>query len=327
MSFETERNPRRPAWLPSNAGVFQAGVVVVAFGALLAVAIWPLIGALAAIFVAIVAVAAVLGLAVQVPPWVAMRLYGGRPYDPAALKQAEGLITELSARAGLAPPPRLYVIPSTLISAFSVGNAQASAIGVTEGLLRRLTLREIAGVLARELTLIRYGDVLAFGIADIVTRIAQALYYVGLALAALNAWRLIYGDDPVPWLTIALFVLAPTLLDLVQLYLPRSHNFKIDRDAALLTGDALGLASALSRLETPAGSFTDDLLPPVPARQVPLPSLLRYAGPAERRITQLRTLELPPMPPLDIEEGPRISLVGVGPIQMRPRYRWPGVWF
>jgi heat shock protein HtpX len=54
---------------------------------------------------------------------------------------------------------------------------------------------------------------------------------------------------------------------------------------------------------------------------------LRYAGPAERRIARLRALELPPMPPLDIEEGPRISLVGVGPIQMRPRYRWPGVWF
>ena len=33
------------------------------------------------------------------------------------------------------------------------------------------------------------------------------------------------------------------------------------------------------------------------------------------------------MPPLDVAEGPRISLVGVGPIEMRPRYRWPGVWF
>ncbi len=128
-------------------------------------------------------------------------------------------------------------------------------------------------------------------------------------------------------MTIALFVLAPALLDLVQLRLPRKRDYKVDREAALLTGDALGLASAISRLETPAGSIKDDLLPPVPARQVPLPSLLRYGAATERRINVLRALDPPPMPPLDISEGPRISLVGVGPIQMRPRYRWPGVWF
>lgn len=298
-----------------------------AFFVLLAAAIWPLLGAVAAILIALIAAATVVGLAARIPPWAAMRLYGGRPHDPAALEQAEGLIAVLSARAGLRRPPRLYVVPSSLLSAFSLGDARASAIAVTEGLLRRLTLRELAAVLAREVSFIRFGDLLAFGIADIVTRIAQALYYVGIALAARNVFRLISGDELVPWLTVALFIVAPALLDLLQLRLPRTRDFQIDREAALMTGDALGLASAISRLETPAGSFKDDLLPPVPARQVPLPSLLRYPAPAERRITRLRDLDPPPMPPLNIEEGPRISLVGVGPIQMRPRYRWPGVWF
>jgi heat shock protein HtpX len=55
--------------------------------------------------------------------------------------------------------------------------------------------------------------------------------------------------------------------------------------------------------------------------------MLRFAPPAERRIALLNALQAPPMPPLDIAEGPRISLIGVGPIEMRPRYRWPGVWF
>lgn len=327
MTFETERNVPPPLRTPPAASALQGGVVLLAFGALLAAAIWPLIGGVAAILVAVIAAGAVFALALRIPPWAAMRLYGGRPHDPSALKQAEGLIATLSTRAGLRRPPRLYVIPSSLLSAFSVGDAQASAIAVTEGLLRRLTLREIAAVLARQVSLIRYGDLLAFSIADIVTRIAQALYYAGLALAALNLFRLISREELVPWLTVALFVLAPALLNLVQLRLPRTRDFRLDREAALQTGDALGLASAISRLDTPAGSFKDDLLPPVPARQVPLPSLLRYPAPAERRITLLRELEPPPMPPLDIEEGPRISLVGVGPIQMRPRYRWPGVWF
>jgi heat shock protein HtpX len=327
MSFETERNAHRAWRLPANASLLQGGVMLLAFGILVAAAIWPLTGSVLAIVIAVLAAATVVGLALRIPPWAAMRLYGGRPHDPAALQQAEGLIAELSARAGLRRSPRLYVIPSTLLSAFSVGSAQASAIAVTEGLLRRLTLREIAAVLAREVSLIAFGDLLAFGIADIVTRIAQALYYVGLALAALNLFRLISGEDLVSWLTVALFVLAPALLNLLQLRLPRARDFQVDRGAALMTGDALGLASAISRLETPAGSLKDDLLPPVPARKVPLPSLLRYPAATERRIAQLRTLDPPPMPPIDIEEGPRISLVGVGPIAMRPRFRWQGVWF
>jgi heat shock protein HtpX len=97
--------------------------------------------------------------------------------------------------------------------------------------------------------------------------------------------------------------------------------------AALLTGDPLGLASAIARLDTTTGSVLDDLMPPVPARRVPQPSMMRSPPAAQRRIARLHTFEAPPMPELDIAEGPRISMVGVGPIELRPRYRWPGVWF
>ena len=91
-----------------------------------------------------------------------------------------------------------------------------------------------------------------------------------------------------------------------------------------MIGDALGVASAISRFDPSTGNVADDLLPPVPARKVPQLSMLRCPPPAATRIAQLNALQTPPMPPLDIEEGPRISLVGVGPIAMRPRYRWPG---
>jgi heat shock protein HtpX len=89
----------------------------------------------------------------------------------------------------------------------------------------------------------------------------------------------------------------------------------------------MGVASAISRLEASTGTLTEDLIPPVPARRVPQPSMLRCPPRLEGRIARLHALDAPPMPPLDVAEGPRISLVGVGPIEMRPRYRWPGVWF
>ena len=90
-----------------------------------------------------------------------------------------------------------------LLSAFSVGSSQRFAIAVTEGLLRRLTMREVAGVLAREVAHAQRGDLLVLGIADFVSRCAQGLYYVGLALAALNILRGITGGEPVSWLSVA----------------------------------------------------------------------------------------------------------------------------
>jgi heat shock protein HtpX len=328
MSFETLRNLRLAFAGPHAASnILQAGLLLAAFSALVGLACWPVVGLPGAAAIAVVAALAILLLALQVPPRMAMWLYGARRHEPGSLKQEDALVAELAQRAALTRIPALYVIPSTMLSAFSFGSTQRSAIALTETLLRRLTMREIAGVLAHEISHMCLGDLVVFGIADIVTRCAQALYYVGAALAALNLWRLITGDDLVSWLTVAILLLAPALMNLLQLNLSRKREFAADRAAALITGDPMGLASAITRLETPAGRLLDDLTPPVPARRVPLPSLLRFPGPAEPRIARLRALEPPPMPPLTIDEGPRISLVGVGPIQMRPRYRWPGIWF
>jgi heat shock protein HtpX len=256
-----------------------------------------------------------------------MRIYGARPYEAGDLAQFDRITSELARRAGLPRAPRLYVVPSMLLSAFSVGSSKRFAIAVTEGLLRRLTMREVAAVLAREVAHAQRGDLFVLGIADIVSRCAQGLYYVGLALAALNVLRSISGTDTVPWLSVLLLVLAPILMTSLQLAMSRSREIEADRAAALLTGDPLGVASAISRLDATPGSPLDDLMPPVPARRVPLPSMLRYPPPADRRIPRLNSFQAPPMPPLDVAEGPRISLIGVGPIEMRPRYRWPGVWF
>jgi heat shock protein HtpX len=67
---------------------------------------------------------------------------------------------------------------------------------------------------------------------------------------------------------------------------------------------------------------------PVPARRIPQPSLLRSHPSTEERIARLRAIQGREMlPQLSITEEPMVSLIGVGPIAMRPRYRWTGVWF
>lgn len=328
MTMEAEHNPSRPIERGAAlANYAQAAVLLGGFGALTAGVLWPEFGR-GALAIAVLAAAGIVVLATRIAPSTMMLIYGARPYQAGDLAQFDHITAELARRAGLRYAPRLYVVPSMLLSAFSVGSSQRFATALTEGLLRRLTMREVAAVLAREVAHAQRGDLLVLGIADVVTRCAQGLYYIGLALAALNLLRGIGGGEPVPWLSVVLLILAPVLMTLLQLALSRAREIEVDRAAALLTGDPLGVASAISRLDASPGSPLEDLIPPVPARKVPLPSMLRFAPPpSERRIARLNTFQAPPMPPLDIAEGPRISLIGVGPIEMRPRYRWPGVWF
>ena len=69
-------------------------------------------------------------------------------------------------------------------------------------------------MLAREVAHAHRGS-FVLGIADRISRFAQALY-IGPGLAALNIFRCMTGDEHVAWLTVALLVLAPALMTLLQ---------------------------------------------------------------------------------------------------------------
>lgn len=226
----------------------------------------------------------------------------------------------------------LYVIPSMTLNAFAAGSRGHSAIAVTEGLLRRLTLSETAGVLAHEISHIRNNDLLVMGLADVITRVLQLMSYAALGLAVFNVFALARGEDTVSWWAVLFLYLAPALSSLLQLGLSRAREFEADRSAVSLTGDPAALAAALRRLETYTGHFWEDLMFPVPGRRVPHPSLLRSHPETEDRIDRLMALDssqpgAAPHAPLVIVEQPMMSLVGYGPGDMRPRYRWPGLWF
>lgn len=310
----------RSNFLQSIALLGGIGVVLVVATSI----VWGVMGALVAAGI----LAGVFVLAPRVPPETVMRLYRATYVQPDGASQLSSLVDVLAYRAGLAQRPKLYVIPSMTLNAFATGTPQHSAIGVTEGLLRRLSLREISGVLGHEISHIRNNDLAVMGLADVITRFLQLLSYVALALAALNVLAMMSGEQVVSWWTVLLLYTAPAVSSLLQLGLSRAREFDADREAAVLTGDAMGLASALRQLETYTGHFWEDLMFPVPARRVPQPSLLRTHPTNEERIARLLSLQGQPQhEPLVIVEQPMVSLVGLGPIEMRPRYRWPGLWY
>jgi heat shock protein HtpX len=265
----------------------------------------------------------------RIPPSLIMHLYAAIPVDTRRGGQLNELVEILAERAGLERPPKLYIIPSMMLNAFAVGSRGNAAIAITEGLLRRLEMREIAAVLAHEVTHVENNDLQVMGLADIMSRFTLALSYTAAILALMNVFYLFSaGEAYFSWLGILLLYLAPALSSLLQLGLSRAREYEADLGAAHLTGDPQALASALLKLERHTGRFWEDLMFPVPARRVPQPSVLRSHPTTEERIARLN--ELAPdhtMPPLVVRQRPIVSLVGFGPISMRPRHRFPGLWY
>ena len=275
---------------------------------------------------ALLAVAFLVFFAPRLPPEAVMRMYRATEVHPRSAGQVGRILEILSERAGLRKRPRLFVIPSSTLNAFATGSPDNANIAVTAGLLRTLNLRELAGVLAHEVSHIRNNDLWVMGLADAMSRFTQALSTLAVILASFNIMGMLVGVIFVSWWAILVLYLAPLVSSLLQLGLSRAREYDADLEGALLTGDPQGLISALAKLERYTGRFWEDLMFPVPGRRVPQPSLLRSHPSTEDRIARLRELERKPtLPPIIIEEEPL-----VGPWQtvvVAPRLRWPGLWY
>jgi heat shock protein HtpX len=278
--------------------------------------------------VTLVAMGVIYAFAPRLPPELMMRFYRARQVDPRQGGKLLHIVDALADRAELPAAPRVYIIPSMTLNAFASGTPDNAVIGITEGLLRRLSLNELAGVLAHEISHVRNNDLAIMGLADIMTRYTQALAYLALFLALFNLPAFLLGDAEVPLIGLVLLYLAPTASSLIQLGLSRTREFDADLEAVSLTGDPDSLASALQKLERYHGRFWEDMRLPVPGRRIPQPSLLRSHPKTEDRIARLKALrDRPLLPQLDVREEPTAALVSAGPVAMRPRYRWTGVWF
>ena len=58
------------------------------------------------------------------------------------------------------------------------------------------------------------------------------------------------------------------------------------------------------------------------------PKIKEWRTPTEDRVARLRALDnRRHLPRIEMREAPYISVVSAGPIAMRPRYRFPGIWY
>jgi heat shock protein HtpX len=170
------------------------------------------------------------------------------------------------------------------MNAFAVGRREDSAIAITDGLLRAMNMRQLAGILAHETAHIKNGDLKVMGLADVLNRITSFLSTLGLI-----GIPLVFGTGlNVPLYGLVLLVFAPTIGGLLQLGLSRAREYDADLDGVTLTGDPDGLASALQVLESSQKGLWEGMF--LPGGRMPQPSIMRTHPKTEDRIARLAAL-------------------------------------
>jgi heat shock protein HtpX len=302
----------------------QSTLLLLAMGLVWALLGWMLAGRDGMLLLLVVGVIALL-FGVWSAPAAVMVMYRARPLSPRQAPRLHYLMEELSRRAGLDAVPALFYVPSRLVSAFSVGTGERTVIALSDGLLRNLSLRELAGVMAHELSHVQHHDTWVMALADLVSRMTHFLSLFGQLLLLLNLPLLLFTDYSIPWLLVILLILAPGITALLQLALSRQREYDADAGAAALTGDPLGLAAALQRLEQADASWLDHLF--MPGRRVPEPSLLRTHPPTEERVRRLRAMAAESAEAWWEGEQAGEGLHGGPPVDRRPRRNLFGLWY
>ncbi|NIR28280.1 MAG: M48 family metalloprotease [Gammaproteobacteria bacterium] len=303
--------------------VAQSAVLLGGMAGLLALIGWIIAGAQGLVWTAVLGVVVLL-FAPRVSPAVILRMYGAAPLGFHDAPGLHRVVSELSRRAELSAAPRLYYLPSPIMNAFTMGRRDDAALVVSDALVRRLSARELTGVLAHEVSHIRNNDMWVMGLADVVSRLTSILSLAGQLLILLSLPMILFGDAEIALLPLALLAFAPTISALLQLALSRAREHDADLEAVRLTGDARALASALEKLERYQGGWIERVV--LPGRRIPEPSLLRTHPPTEKRIRRLLELE-PARRPLRMPADALAQWGPWAPPRRHPRWHITGLWY
>jgi heat shock protein HtpX len=276
-------------------GLTVATVLLIVGCALIGIAVAGGRGAVVAIVVAVVPIAAVCTCCDR----LALSAMLARPVSEVEHPELYRLVRELS-KAGRLPVPRLYVSPAEQPNSFAVGRSpRAATVCCTEGLLRALDEAELRGVLGHELAHVSGRDILASsisaGLATIITFPAGIARFLpgrseavfsgragasssaragavssaragAVSSARASAATPAAGVPPAVGaragtsglgLLEALLMLAlgPVAALVIRLAVTQEREYRADADGALLSGDPVALANALRKID--AG--TEDL--------------------------------------------------------------------
>jgi len=222
---------------------------------------------------------------------IAIASVGARSASRENYKQYYSLVEGLTIASGM-PMPKLYVMKSEQINAFASGrDPQHAVICVTEGALEKLEKRELEGVLAHELGHIASYDMRYMTLVAVMVGMIAIISQIFLR----SLWFRSGNDrDKVIFIVIgiAMAILAPIVVQLVQLAISRKREFVSDASAVKFTRYPQGLINALKKIQkdsVPQERKVSKAVAPLFFAN-PLKGLTSTHPPIEKRISTLERM-------------------------------------
>ncbi len=179
---------------------------------------------------------------------IAIASVGAKPASREKYRQYYSLVEGLTIASGI-PMPKLYVMPSSQINAFASGrNPHNAVVCVTEGALQKLDKKELEGVLAHELSHIANYDIRYMTLVTVMVGLIAIISEIFL-----RSFWFSNRDDNRNWIFmligIAIAIIAPIVVYLIQMSISRKREFAADASAVKFTRYPSGLIAALKKIQ------------------------------------------------------------------------------
>lgn len=180
---------------------------------------------------------------------IALASVKAKPASRTEHRQFYNSVESICLASGM-PMPKLYIMENEQINAFATGrDPKRSVICVTTGALRKLNKQELEGVIAHELSHIANYDIRFMTLTAVLVgmiAIFSQLFLRSLWFRGDN--RNNKGNAIIIIIGIALAIIAPILVKLIQLAISRKREYVADASGIKFTRYPLGLANALKKI-------------------------------------------------------------------------------
>lgn len=176
---------------------------------------------------------------------IVLKMYRAQEVTREQAPKFYNMVKQLSQNANL-PMPKVYIINDPTPNAFATGrNPKNAAVAATTGILQSLNNDEMAGVMAHELAHIKNRDIL---ISTIAATLVGSITYI----AHMAGWVMMFGRgndrDGAGLGGLVMLILSPIIAMLLQMAISRSREFMADAGGAKISGNPMGLATALEKI-------------------------------------------------------------------------------
>jgi len=182
---------------------------------------------------------------------MALLSVNAKPAERTQYREYYNLVEGLIIASGV-PMPKLYVMENSQINAFASGrDPKNSVICVTTGALQTLNKQELEGVLSHELSHIANYDIRFMTLTAVLVGMIAIISELFLRSLWFRSGNSDNNKNNAIFLLIgiALAILAPIFVRLVQLAISRKREYVADATAVKFTRSPTGLIGALKKIK------------------------------------------------------------------------------